>query len=1133
MYTQRDPFFSSWGRLIFMASLSLNLLCTPAVWADDPSPQPSVEETHTKEVEIITDEGTWMSVDVSPDGQWVAFDLLGDLYRVPMIGGEAEPLLEGLAWEMQPTYSPDGRWIAFTSDRGGGDNLWVMPAEGGDPWPVSTEDYRLLNSPAWSPDGQYIVGRKHFTSKRSLGSGEMWLYPWRGGSNGVQMTEKKTEQKDEGEPCFSPDGLTLYYSQDLSAGESFEYNKDSNKGIYGIQAVTLTSNQREVLTAGPGGAARPTPSPDGKHLAFIRRVKGETTLWIRDLEEGTERQLTDGLSRDMQETWAVHGVYPRMSWTPDSERLVFWAQGKLSWIEVASSKKGEIPFRVKAKRRVTTPLRVPVKVAPSQFQARMLRWVRMFKDRVIFQALGKLYLLDEEGLEASTPSSKNSLRSPLVLHTADHKFAYYPSLSADGTRVIYIQWSDIDLGQVMSLDLETGEREELSVSSGHYINPLLSPDEQWLIYQRVSGGWITSPRRSHRRGLYALYLETGEEFLIDKRGGEAHFGPEDDRIYFTVRDGEKKSLYSQAIPHGHRWKRAESDSVQGMKVSPDGKWLAFQADFNVYVTLAPSSARPLKLGPKERGLPILQVSTSSGFDLQWAPDSASLYWSLGATVYRHKLPQEWITEPPKIRSKSLTQLPSKEGSSPPASDSDSDIQANSPKSVTRSEEAEVIEIQLSVDTAYPRGRLALIGPRVITMQREEVIEEGFILIEEERITQVGLLSEWRDRIPKDAYKLNLKGHTVFPGLIDVHAHGAHAAHGIIPHSNWLHAATLTFGVTTLHDPSNHSQSVFAASEMLRAGVLVGPRLFSTGTILYGAKGGSRVEINSQDDALRHLERHQRMGAFSVKSYNQPRRDQRQQIIAAGRALKMMVVPEGGSLFHHNMTQVIDGHTTIEHALPVAALYEDVLQLWSATPVGYTPTFNVAYGGLMGENYWYQESEVYRHPRLTRFTPTPQLQARARRPFTAPPNEWNHIDVARAARKLMERGVRINAGGHGQREGLGLHWEMWSMVQGGFSAHQALRAATLHGAESLGLDQELGRIAPGYLADLAIVKGNPLTNIRQSEHVEWVVLNGALFQASTMAQFAPTMSAPPHLFFAEEGVGEDRETRAQGECGCSP
>jgi imidazolonepropionase-like amidohydrolase len=170
-----------------------------------------------------------------------------------------------------------------------------------------------------------------------------------------------------------------------------------------------------------------------------------------------------------------------------------------------------------------------------------------------------------------------------------------------------------------------------------------------------------------------------------------------------------------------------------------------------------------------------------------------------------------------------------------------------------------------------------------------VIENGTVLLNGNRIEAVGAASEVK--LPPGVYKLDVHGKTVVPGLVDVHAHGPFANEGIVPTTNWMQYANLAFGVTTIHDPSNDTASVFAAAELQRAGMLVAPRIFSTGTILYGAhQPGYTAGIDSYDDALFHVRRLKEAGAISVKSYQQPRRDQRQQIIAAASELGMMVVP---------------------------------------------------------------------------------------------------------------------------------------------------------------------------------------------------------------------------------------------------
>jgi imidazolonepropionase-like amidohydrolase len=229
---------------------------------------------------------------------------------------------------------------------------------------------------------------------------------------------------------------------------------------------------------------------------------------------------------------------------------------------------------------------------------------------------------------------------------------------------------------------------------------------------------------------------------------------------------------------------------------------------------------------------------------------------------------------------------------------------------------------------------------------------------------------------------------------------------------------------------------------------------------------------------------------------------------------MMVVPEGGSLFHHNMTMIVDGHTGVEHCIPVANAYSDVFQLWGQTEVGYTPTLGVAYGGLSGENYWYAHTEVWDHPVLQRFVPRFAVDPKARRRTMAPDDDWNHIRAATLAKQLVDAGGKVQIGAHGQREGLAAHWEMWMLAQGGMSTLEVLRAATLHGAEYLGLDADIGSLEPGKLADLVILESDPRIDIRNTDSVRYTIIDGRVYDARTMNEIGAT-PRPREAFFFEK------------------
>jgi imidazolonepropionase-like amidohydrolase len=398
------------------------------------------------------------------------------------------------------------------------------------------------------------------------------------------------------------------------------------------------------------------------------------------------------------------------------------------------------------------------------------------------------------------------------------------------------------------------------------------------------------------------------------------------------------------------------------------------------------------------------------------------------------------------------------------------------------------------------------------MNGNEVIENGTILIENNLIKAMGTTSGVT--VPGSAKVIDCAGKTIMPGFIDAHAHASHFRSGITPQKHWPYYTNLAYGVTSMHDPSANSEMVFTQSEMVKAGIMVGPRVFSTGTVLYGADGGFKAVINSLDDARSTLSRTKAYGAFSVKSYNQPRREQRQMVIQAARDLNMMVVPEGGSFFYHNISMILDGHTTIEHNIPMASIYDDVVQLWKQSNTAYTPTLIVNYGSVSGEYYWYQHSNVWEKERLLRFTPRFVVDTRGRHRTMLPEEEYvnGHIQTSKQHKKLLDAGVKVNAGAHGQLQGLGYHWEIWMMQQGGMTNHEALKTATINPAQSLGFDDWIGSIQAGKLADLIVMDKNPLEDIRNTESIRYTMVNGRLYDSDQMNEMGNYSKARPPFYW---------------------
>lgn len=1014
--------------------------------------------------DIDVTQGTWMNVDVSPDGKTVLFDLLGDVYSMPIDGGEAKAITHSIAWEMQAKFSPDGKKIAYTSDQGGGDNIWIMDLDGTNQKQVTKEAFRLLNSPSWSRDGQYIAAKKHFTSQRSLGAGEIWLYHIAGGS-GLQLNKRPNDQKDIGEPAFSADGKRVYFSRDSTPGPIFEYSKDSNRTIYEIFSVDRHDGKVRKEISGLGGAVRPSPSPDGKYLAFVKRIRNQSSLFLKDLTTGNETVIYQSLERDMQETWAIHGVYPSIAWTPDSENLVFWAKGKIHKLDRVTQVAKEIPFHVKTKKEMRKAVRFNVDPGPDNFDTKMLRWVQVSPNgkQVVFQTLGQLYT-------RNLPNGKAKL-----LTKEKGKFAFYPAYSKDSKWITYTSWSDKEQGAVKKIRASGGGSSTLTEQPGKYVEPSFSPDGKSVIYRKVTHGRLLPATYDMNPGVYRVSVKGGKSTLITESGNNPSYSADGKRVYLTRFADKKTNLVSVDLQGQDPVTHASSQWATEYSLSPDNQFLSFKERYQLYVIPFTHAAKSISLSPKTKNLPILKISDEGGNYLSWSSDNQIVSWSLGAELHQLKLPSTelWSEQQKELK-------------------------------------AQITAIGFQAKSDSPKGNTLLTGAQIITMNGELVIEKGDVLIKDNKIAAVGEVGSLD--VPANANIIELKGKTIIPGIIDVHWHGSQGSNQITPQQNWMNLASLAFGVTTIHDPSNDTGEIFASAELARKGLSVAPRIFSTGRILYGAETYITTEINSLDDATQHLNRLKQQGAFSVKSYNQPRRDQRQQVLEAARQTQMMVVPEGGSTFQHNLTMIIDGHTGIEHSIPVAAIYDDVKQLWSQSETGYTPTLVVAYGGIWGENYWYQHNEVWKHPLLSQYVPKDILYPRSIRRDIAPEVDYNHFNNARISAELQDLGVGVQLGAHGQREGLGSHWEMWMFAQGGMTPLEVIRAATLDGAKYIGMDQHIGSIEVGKLADLVVLDSDPLIDIYKSDQVNMVMINGRLYDSKTMNEIGNHPKKRDKLFF---------------------
>ena len=1039
-------------------------------------------------------EGTWMNLDVSPDGSEIVFDHLGNIYSLPISGGSAKQLIGDNAFDVQPRYSADGSKILFTSDRSGGDNIWYVEnshKSNNKPEQITNENFRLLNNAVWMPNGDYIIARKHFTSTRSIGAGELWMYHISGGS-GTQLTKRKNDQQDVGEPCISSDGRYLYYSEDMYPGGYFQYNKDPNKQIYVIKRYDLKTGETKTILGGPGGACRPQISRDGKKMAYIRRVRAQSVLYIMDLENGTERPLFwQKLSKDQQESWAIFGVYTGYNWGPKDEFIVIWGKGKLWKVNTTDGSFAEIPFNVETDIKIADAIRFKQKAHVNEFTSLVTRHAVTSPDESLlaFNAAGYIWLKDlPNGVPRRFTNGKD--------------FEFAPSFSPDGKELVYVSWNDEEKGSIRKarISKKLAKPVQLTEKKGIYKSPVFSPDGKTIVFVKSGGERFLGFSYSVNPGIYTIASAGGDMKLLVPEGREPRYIENGNRVFYQTGGGLSKNFHSVDLNGEKKRTLFTTKYARDVIPSPDGKWVAFTELYKAYVAPFPETGKTFELSKDTKAVPISQIARDAGVNLHWNSNSQQINWTYAGQYFQNSL------------SDRFTFLEGSPDSIPPM-------------------DSLGIDIGLKLQSDVPVGRILLSNARIITMNSSsQVIENGSILIDGNQIMAIGIDFP----IPDDCVQIDCTGKTIIPGIIDAHAHMGQPSY-ISPQKQSSYYANLAYGVTTTHDPSANSEMIFSQSEMQKMGLMLAPRIFSTGTILYGADGDFKAPIGSLEDARSAIRRTMAYGTFSVKSYNQPQREQRQQVIQAARELKCHVYPEGGSTFYHNLTMILDGHTGIEHCLPIGTLYSDVLSLFAASKTAYTPTLIVAYSGIMGENYWYHKTKVWEKEHLLNFTPRYIVDSRSRRPTMAPDEEYfnGHLEASRSCTDLTKLGTKVNLGAHGQLNGLGAHWELWMIKEGGMNEMDALRCATYNGAYYLGMEDELGSLEKGKLADLVVLDKNPLESIYNTEFTKYTMVNGRLYDTQTMNQVAPDIKERTKFWWEFEGHSQNfPHHRDQiGKCSC--
>jgi hypothetical protein len=256
------------------------------------------------------------------------------------------------------------------------------------------------------------------------------------------------------------------------------------------------------------------------------------------------------------------------------------------------------------------------------------------------------------------------------------------------------------------------------------------------------------------------------------------------------------------------------------------------------------------------------------------------------------------------------------------------------------------------------------------------------------------------------------------------------------------------------------------------------------------------------------------------------RKQRQWVIEACKELQIMPTTEGGIDTMLDETHFIDGFNN-EHSMPTVPLYNDVVQLLVKSQGFETPTLIVSYGGSFAENYFFEHTDVHGDPKVNRFIPHNIVDDRTKRRPWVSDDQQIFPKLAQTDNKIVEAGGNITVGSHGEFQGIGYDWELWALASGGMSNMNVLRAATIQGARAMGLEQDLGSIEVGKLADMVILDKDPLVDIHNTKLVKYVMKNGELFEGATLNEVWPEQKPLPPLWWWNDkpGVAQAAESKA--------
>ena len=999
-----------------------------------------------EKISFLTEEGTWMALDVSPDGETINFELLGDIYSLPIQGGTAKPLINGNAFQSQPRFSPDGKNIVFISDESGADNVWISDLDGKNARQITEFNQELMLSPEWSRDGKAILTTVITDGFQRTAN----LYRFDLSTNQKTLLVKNTNGRSSrlvSSPAPGP-----YMGSIHPKKEGFYFTSITPRAYNAREGATSeikyynpTTQLTEKVLVDKGNAMKPHVSKDGKWLVYGATSGGKTGLRLRDLNNSKEKWLIFPFVANELDARATRDVLPNYAFTPDDQSIIVNHAGKIHRINLLDGKDTIIPFKAKVEMMVHKPLHFEHNVDNGPVKSRFIQDpVLAVNGALAFSAMGKIYI-------------KHSREDNPVSISSENDWASYPTWSHDGAFLVYCTWNESG-GHIWKYNLKSKSTQQITKNSAFYATPVLSDDNRHLLAYRTSEG-------IKRKTQFIPFPDEAEFVEINLTNGELNnFGLTGGFLYPQYA-GDGKGILATSGFLGVMYQQLGSPRkiiakspipAKEMKINKGGTKLLFLTNggtlHQVDISLDSSFARlqkPITFNAIKEGQ---LLATDRPETYSWSSDGLTALWTTGATIHLKE-----------------GELHQKEN------------------------------ISITFPRFKPKGTLVLRGATCISMKGDEIIQKSEIVIKNNRITDVGALGTIR--IPVGAEIIDLSGKIIMPGIIDVHAHFKFIP-GVIQAISPAMYANLAYGTTTIRDPQAIPE-IFLYSDLVAAGLTDGPRIYSTGPGLFIID-----QLNSYEKIKSRLEIYKnRYKTNYIKSYLVGNRKQRQWMIQASKELQLMPVTEGGADTKQDITHVLDGFTSNEHSLPNANIYKDVVQLFAQSNIQYTPTLLVSFGGPLPLFQFFAKENPFSNSKLRRFFPKDLLYNNTATRLLYFREEDYHVkDLSRGVNKIMTAGGNIALGGHGDMQGIQNHWEMWLLASGGMSPHNVLKVATINGAKALGLAGDLGSIEKGKLADLIILDKNPLVDIKNSTSIIYVMKNGVLYSGETLDKVHPVKEA---------------------------